>query len=77
MPGLALPGHQPERQFDEASDQQRNRDQQSDLAITQAKICPDQRKRGALRPVGQFVDELNRERNGNSCDANRAGAEAA
>ena len=69
VPGPALPGDQAKRQLDQASDQHGNRDQQADLGVAQPEIGADQRERGALRPVGQLIDELDRQRNRNGCDA--------
>jgi hypothetical protein len=39
------------------------------LRVAQTEIRPDQRQRGALGPVGKLVNELNRQRDGNDCDA--------
>jgi hypothetical protein len=72
-----LSGHQPERQLDQASDQQRNRDQQADLRIAQAEIGPDQRERRALRAVGELIDKLDDQRDDKGGSANEANAKEA
>jgi hypothetical protein len=57
-------GQDTERQLKEAADQQRHRGQQPDLRVAQPQVVPDQRERGSLGPVNQFVGELDRERDG-------------
>jgi hypothetical protein len=74
--GPALAGDQTERQFDKASDQHGNRDQQPDLRVAQPEIGADQRQRGTLGTVGQLIDELDRQRNGNGCDAQESAMSA-
>ncbi|HKR70854.1 MAG TPA: hypothetical protein VJT16_18600, partial [Streptosporangiaceae bacterium] len=74
--GLSLSGDQTERQLDQAADQHRNRDKQADLRVAQTEIRPDQRQRGALGPVGKLVNELNRQRDGNDCDAQESAVTA-
>jgi len=69
VPGLPLAGNKPERQLDQASDEHRNRDQQPDLRVAQPEIGADQRQRGALGTVCELVDELDRQRNGDGCEA--------
>jgi hypothetical protein len=38
------------------------------LRVAQTEIGADQRQRRALCPVGQLIDELDSQRNGNGCD---------
>ena len=54
----AVPGRYPEGQFQQASEQQRNRREQADLAIAQRQVMPDERERRSLGAVDQLVDEL-------------------
>jgi hypothetical protein len=72
VPDSAVTGDQPERQFDQAADQQRDGNQQPDLGVAQAEVGADEREGGALRPVSQLVDELYCEG-----DANGGGAKIA
>ena len=74
VPGRPLAGQQAERQLDQAPDQHRNGDQQPDLGVAQAEVGADQRERGALRPVGKLIDELDRQCHGEGGSAKEASA---
>jgi hypothetical protein len=61
-------GDQAERQLNEAASDQRDGDEQADLGVAEVQIGADQRKRRALCPIDELVNELD-----SQCDSERRG----
>jgi hypothetical protein len=77
VPDSAVAGDQPERQLNQAADEQRDGNQQPDLGVAQAEIGTDKRKGGAFGAVSQLVNELDCERDSNGGGAKIATVAAA
>jgi len=65
---LALTGDQAERQLNEAASDQGDGDEQADLGVAEMQIGADQRKRCALGPIDELVNELD-----GQCDSESRG----
>src|SRR5215831_62886 len=64
MPSTAAAGDQAERQLKQTAREERDRDQQPDLGVTEMKVGPNKREGSALSPVGELVDELDDQSDG-------------
>jgi hypothetical protein len=57
-----MPGQHPDRELEQAAEQQRNRGEQADLPVAQRQVVPDERQRGALGAVDELIGELDGQR---------------